>query len=418
MMIKSLLIGSAAALVAAPAAFAADVIIAEPEPVEYVEVCDVAGAGYFYIPGSRTCIQFSGLVRHELRFDDDDTSDGVIAFDLTNGGVTDLIIANGNRDGIDSLVRGELNIRTFTETELGDLTSFIRFRANDVNGGTGFVANNQTGQIDVQGASINGSAFLNDATIGLGGLLMGMSDTLFDGGINGEFDSFGGDRVHFIRYTADFGAFSAGLSLEAERSFVSRFDYVPNVVGNISGDLGPVSVDLWAAYDDEDNADAVLTPPQNLGISELRFNENEFALKARVGVDVGPAEVQVAGTYNSGVNYYSNGFEWSVGASAKFGLGEKASLTFGGQYLANAQALVADAAFVAATGGAIINGPIGFRSVTNDNVDQFRIGANVDYEIVDGFDVKVAVNYIDTEVDNGPDPDGNFDGFIRFDRSF
>jgi len=68
MNIKSLLIGSAAAMaVSTGAASAADAIVyAEPEPVEYVRVCDVYGAGFFYIPGTETCLKFSGYYRFEL----------------------------------------------------------------------------------------------------------------------------------------------------------------------------------------------------------------------------------------------------------------------------------------------------------------------------------------------------------------
>ena len=63
MKIKSLLLGSAAALVAATGAQAADAIVVEPEPVEYVRICDAYGSGFFYIPGTETCIAFSGFVR-------------------------------------------------------------------------------------------------------------------------------------------------------------------------------------------------------------------------------------------------------------------------------------------------------------------------------------------------------------------
>ncbi|MDG3580708.1 porin, partial [Rhizobium sp. YJ-22] len=53
MNIKSLLLGSAAALAAVSGAQAADAIVAaEPEPMEYVRVCDAYGTGYFYIPGT------------------------------------------------------------------------------------------------------------------------------------------------------------------------------------------------------------------------------------------------------------------------------------------------------------------------------------------------------------------------------
>ncbi|MBY5807028.1 porin, partial [Rhizobium ruizarguesonis] len=55
MNIKSLLLGSAAALAVVSGAQAADAIVAaEPEPVEYVRVCDAYGTGYFYIPGTET----------------------------------------------------------------------------------------------------------------------------------------------------------------------------------------------------------------------------------------------------------------------------------------------------------------------------------------------------------------------------
>ena len=63
MNIKSLLLGSAAAMVAVSGAQAADAVVVEPEPVEYVRVCDAYGSGFFYIPGTETCIRFSGFLR-------------------------------------------------------------------------------------------------------------------------------------------------------------------------------------------------------------------------------------------------------------------------------------------------------------------------------------------------------------------
>ena len=63
MKIRSLLLGSAAAMVAVSGAQAADAIVVEPEPVEYVRVCDAYGNGFFYIPGTETCIDFSGYIR-------------------------------------------------------------------------------------------------------------------------------------------------------------------------------------------------------------------------------------------------------------------------------------------------------------------------------------------------------------------
>src|SRR6188508_447790 len=74
MNIKSLLLGSAAALVAVTGARAADaVVIAEPEPVEYVRVCDTYGTGFYYIPGSEICIKIGGYVRYDLSAGDSPT---------------------------------------------------------------------------------------------------------------------------------------------------------------------------------------------------------------------------------------------------------------------------------------------------------------------------------------------------------
>ena len=59
---KSLLLGSAAAFVAT-AGYAADLPSTKAAPVTYVKVCDAYGAGFFYIPGTDTCIKVGGRVR-------------------------------------------------------------------------------------------------------------------------------------------------------------------------------------------------------------------------------------------------------------------------------------------------------------------------------------------------------------------
>lgn len=61
MKLKALLLGSAAALSVAGVAQAADLAVAEP--VEYVKVCSVYGAGFFYVPGSDTCLKVTGYAQ-------------------------------------------------------------------------------------------------------------------------------------------------------------------------------------------------------------------------------------------------------------------------------------------------------------------------------------------------------------------
>ena len=66
-MIKSLILGSAAGLVAMSGAQAADLPV-KAKAVEYVRVCSLYGAGFFYIPGTDTCIKLGGYLRVDTTF--------------------------------------------------------------------------------------------------------------------------------------------------------------------------------------------------------------------------------------------------------------------------------------------------------------------------------------------------------------
>src|SRR5918997_5282941 len=67
-LVKSLLLGSAAGLFAVAGAQAADLPKKAAAPVEYVRVCSTYGAGYFFIPGTDTCLRLSGFLRAEYLF--------------------------------------------------------------------------------------------------------------------------------------------------------------------------------------------------------------------------------------------------------------------------------------------------------------------------------------------------------------
>jgi len=63
-MVKSLLLGSAAGLVAVSAGQAADLPV-KAKPVEYVKVCNLYGAGFYYMPGTDICMKLGGFLRTE-----------------------------------------------------------------------------------------------------------------------------------------------------------------------------------------------------------------------------------------------------------------------------------------------------------------------------------------------------------------
>jgi hypothetical protein len=64
-MVKSLLLGSAAGLVAVAGAQAADLPV-KAKPVQYVKICSLYGAGFYYVPGTDMCIKIGGWVRAEI----------------------------------------------------------------------------------------------------------------------------------------------------------------------------------------------------------------------------------------------------------------------------------------------------------------------------------------------------------------
>ena len=60
---KSLMLGSAAVLATVVGAQAADLPSKKAAPATYVKICDAYGAGFFFIPGTETCVKVGGYVR-------------------------------------------------------------------------------------------------------------------------------------------------------------------------------------------------------------------------------------------------------------------------------------------------------------------------------------------------------------------
>ena len=65
-LIKSLLLGSAAGIVAVATAQAADLPTRKAAPVEYVRVCNVGGITGWTLPGSDTCVKMSGYITSQM----------------------------------------------------------------------------------------------------------------------------------------------------------------------------------------------------------------------------------------------------------------------------------------------------------------------------------------------------------------
>ena len=163
--IKSLVLGSAAALVAMTGAQAADLPL-KAKAVEYVKVCSLYGAGFYYIPGTDTCIKLGGYLRVDT---------------TVNGGIYDGpawsgSLGGGDRfaDKINSRSRFALTIDTRTATEYGVVRTFAQGDFQFNNFGTQNGATPSTGPgggLGSAGTSGNGGYFT-------GGQLSGINSSL------------------------------------------------------------------------------------------------------------------------------------------------------------------------------------------------------------------------------------------------
>src|ERR1700674_2463669 len=90
---RRLFLGSAAGIFAVAAAQAAD---APAKAVEYVRVCSLYGGGFWYVPGTDTCLKIGGLVRAQVGWNGDGN-------EVTIGAPNQLAASPGGRfDRVDT----------------------------------------------------------------------------------------------------------------------------------------------------------------------------------------------------------------------------------------------------------------------------------------------------------------------------
>src|SRR6266851_8380597 len=114
-MVKSLILGSAAGLFAMSGAQAADLPV-KAKAVEYVRICSLYGAGFFYIPGTDTCIKLGGYLRVDTTFNGSIYDQPAYSGDLGQG--------NRFRDYFAARSRMALTVDTRTATEYGVVRTF------------------------------------------------------------------------------------------------------------------------------------------------------------------------------------------------------------------------------------------------------------------------------------------------------
>ncbi len=414
MKIKSLLIGSAAALVAATGAQAADaVVVAEPEPVEYVRVCDAYGVGFLYIPGTETCLRVSGYVWFQV------AAGNYRAYTEvgTNGDTTGYYDSTTD-DAWAPTTRARVNFDARSDTEWGTLRGFIRIQGT-WNGS----------------ADGDGPASFDQAFIELGGWRLGYSESAWaqtqgGGASNWGSHSWGGmyygyQQRHLLAYTFQGGnGFFGTISLEDDAA--AGDGYVPDVVAKVGVNQGWGSA--WVKIGWDESFEGSSHPDEFGGL--LGTGSNSGGLGVGVGLQINipnspGSSLRLLGFYADGAHAFNagapsaiidlgggvtvdefafyGGGEYSILASYKHAFSSTLNASIAVQYFNDLYWTGTDVSTgLDAWGGEL--------SVVWYPVTNFEVRAELHYDdIIDSHPTTFAVS---------GDPDATTSGILRFTRYF
>jgi hypothetical protein len=417
MTIKSLLLASVAILAAVTGARAADaVVMVEPEPAEYMRACDAYGTGFFFIPGTETCLKFSGYLRFRVQANDQEYNTDLDGVDKSTAGMR---------------LRTRLDFDAREETELGTLRAKMRLEANNT-------------------FNDNAAYNMDEAYIQLGGLTIGYLDSLWTNNEGGIEDGLLVDEAEFsagdinanrISYTYNNSGFSASLSLEDD----GDGDVMPDVLGKLAykGDWGGAYVlgvydedasatnnsragfdplDLRTIYNltennGDDASDGAFSVKAGLLLKDLVTEDSQLKFEGHYATDPSVyAVVSDVGRYSTrGTNDFNqtaltsvNGgrmnlsSEWQVGAGARQDFGKLFVI---------GNAIYGQTFDLDATSPGFDYGNVG-------QIDYYGLATDIGYDLTRSFTVKAELSYVDLDLPAGIDDYDQTRGFLEFRRDF
>jgi hypothetical protein len=258
---------SIAILASAYGAHAADAIIAaEPEPLQYVRICEPFGTGYFYLPGTETCLRVGGKIRTQGEWYDAYNPDASVGTRWRN--------------------RTQLKLDTATDTEYGAVKTNTVLRWEWEEGETT-------------------TSKLLFANISLGGFTIGKLDSQFisytdyAGNVANDDVIYDGPyELNQLTYKYDAGnGFTAVVSLEDSNSSDNSTEF---------GDTDPAATHDWVTSKADHYAPDVVA---GVGYKGGRWELNvvggfdsiveEGAIKARLDIDLGGFKAFMMGGWNT-----------------------------------------------------------------------------------------------------------------------
>ncbi|MBI3700276.1 MAG: porin [Afipia sp.] len=360
--IKSLILGSAAVLAASAGAQAADLPV-KAKAVQYVKICSLYGAGFYYIPGTDTCIKLGGYTQLDVNFNGGNYDQPP----WTAASGTD--VAGRPGDMYTTRARNQFNIDTRTATEYGVVRTFW---ASNFEFSTGATFNASTGNLTVDYGFIQFAGFTLGKAVGTfqtpWGAYGANNNTSY---LLGGYDNATG--ITQIAYTWQFGnGVSAQVGVEDSRTIDRGFmfngsnsgvttatmltsAYTNNYGGNSAPDLAAnVKIDQ-AAFTLQFSGAAHANHAAYYGTTEPSGHPSDkYGYAASVGLQLknlptGPGDkLSLDGTWSKGgIKYLISGVTGTATAQGmnftNFG-----GAAFAGSYQSFATVLAADSVY---TGG-------------------------------------------------------------------
>jgi hypothetical protein len=218
---RTLLLGSAAGLVAVGGARAADLPV-KAKPVEYVRVCSLYGAGFWYVPGTDTCLKIGSYVRVQTSWNTD-SSDVPIG---AGGGQPGGRETRTDTSNFGFRTRAMVSVDLRTQTDYGTLRSYMDVGAQWSTGASNTAGNNSATATSLVSGAPNGGAdtlWVDRGFIQFAGFTAGRVRSYFDinslapytysnNRINPDTGALG---IYALAYTAQFGnGITASLAFE------------------------------------------------------------------------------------------------------------------------------------------------------------------------------------------------------------
>jgi hypothetical protein len=380
------------------------------EPVEYVQVCDTYGKGFFYIPGTDTCLKISGLLRADERFEDDDLDE--------------------SRNDFVSDVRARVQFDSRTETAWGTLRSYIEIEArNDGDPNNSHVYDDGTD-----------SMYARQAYIQVAGITAGRVGRSFYDFVPYKHvaDFFSDEQTNTLAYTGKLAdGFTATIAVEdkyyraqpADTLLGGGNDYVldqvwPNVLGafTVKQDWGDAQLsaviqdnegDIVHTDDSDDLGWAVQAglsinlPTENKGSKIWAIGAYTEGALSYIGSEdfvhfrnEGLSNTNFRDQSTDGAGLFLNTEAWSAGGGFAWAWSKEFTSNVGGIYVDVDQAFEDDFTFL-------------------------TLEANTYWTPIPGLSLALALQYSDTDVTNvaggfssAPAEDDHYGVITRLERSF